>query len=261
MSVYAGFTRSIQSGIDIVRGKIPGIMELNKFGEAVDIDTADLKVDVWDGVDGTLETGKIANYTYSTSADIDSISSSNVGDDQVIRISGIDTNWDSVEQTVTLDGQTRVALATSLIRVFRMANEGTTDIAGNVYCYVNGAITAGVPDTASTVRAIIKNSDNQTSMSMSSIPRNMKGYFQDFFASISQKKGQNSDIDIFIRPFGKVFQLKHRASILADGTSHIEGRLRNPIEIPEKSDIVIRADSSTANGAVAAGYSIICISG
>ena len=145
---------------DIAAGRVPGISFIDKFGDSgPNIDTADGLVNVWDGVN---DANALKVYTYSDVADIDSISSSSVSDTQQIEVQGLDLNYNVVVQTITLVGQTRVPLTTVLIRVFRLKNVGSVDIAGSVYCYVNGAISGGIPTTPASIKAIIEGSNNQT---------------------------------------------------------------------------------------------------
>ena len=104
--------------MSIAQGNVTGVSKVNKWGYAPDFDTGDNEVTVWDGAEDGA-TWELMRYVYSTTADIDSISSSDNTDDQDIVIEGLDSNWELVTQTATLNGQTRVALSTSLIRVFR----------------------------------------------------------------------------------------------------------------------------------------------
>lgn len=250
------------SGLAIAQGKVPGLSSVHKFGEAGNIDTADGFVDVWDGagdVAGLTKSGTRV-YTYSTTADIDSVVSSSGSDTTDLEVEGLDSNWNAVTQTVTLTGQTRVALSTNLIRVFRMKNEGADPYAGNVFCYVDGALTAGVPNTEADVRAIIKIGNEQTMMAVYTVPNGKTGYLDQFFASVSKKTAQTSDMELRFRKNGGVFRIKHRASVIASGTSHVGHRFTVPENgLPAKTDITILADSSANDGAVAAGYDLFLV--
>ena len=142
-----------ESGLAIAKGDVVGHTFIHKYGRSPDFDNTDGDVSIWDGADdgGTDE----MQYNYSTSAIIDSLVSSNAGDTQNIEVQGLDTNYALVTQTITITGQTRKALDTSLIRVFRLVNVGSTDVAGNVYCYEDTALTAGVPiDTTVQLEAL-----------------------------------------------------------------------------------------------------------
>lgn len=245
------------SGLEIAKGDVPKHSCINKFGQALTIDVADGFVDVWDGVDSSLATGKIPHYTYSETDNIDSISSSNQNDTEPITVYGLDRYWNPVIQTPVLEGQARVILGVPLIRAYRMENAGSSDLVGQVYCYVNGAVTDGVPNDPSKVRAIIKGGNNQTQMTLFTIPNGMTGYLDYFDAYVSQKKDQLSDIELRFRPFGGVFQLKRPISIGAGSPA-----LR-PFRYPEiaaaKTDIAIRADTSKADGSVSAGFDLALV--
>ena len=129
---------------------------------------ADGEVTVWDGAnDGTLNQ---MVYQWSTTNAIDSISSSNSGDTQDVKIQGLDGDFNIIEQTVTLNGQNRVALSTPLIRVFRGKNNGLTAFAGSIYVYENTTISSGVPTDLTKVRLLIDDGNNQTLMALYTIP-------------------------------------------------------------------------------------------
>jgi len=176
-------------------------------------------------------------YTYSATADIGILSSSNAGDTQDVEIRGLDTSGNMLTQTFTLNGQTDVDLSATgndYKRVFRMKNQGSTDFAGNIYLRTNGSTqTSGVPDTANTVRAIVQNGNNQTLMSIYTVPTGKTAYLDAFFASEGgSSRSTNYIIRIKARPSGGVFQLKHKTSISSGATSHFN----HPHLVPEKFD-------------------------
>ena len=247
---------NVEDGLSIAKGDVANTIFVHKFGNAGDIDTADNFVDIWDG---TEDANADKNYTYSTSADIDKISSSDNGDTQDIEIQGLDTNYDLVIQTVTLTGQTKATLGTPLIRVFRMINRSSDNIAGAVYCYVDGTITTGVPQTNADIRAIINNGNNQTLMALYTIPNGKTGYMRDFYGSLSKKQAATSVIKLFSRPFGEVFHLKHISSIASTGSSRMQHKFEEPEVFTEKTDIALQADTSADSVGVGAGFDIVLV--
>ena len=241
--------------LEIAKGNIPGHTYVHKFGEAGDIDTADGFCDIWDGCSTISGITKITSYTYSSSADIDSLVSSGALDAVDIEIQGLDSSWNLVSQEITLNGQTRVALDTDLIRVFRMKNIGATALTGDVFCYVNGGgLTAGVQDTEADIRSIIQRGNEQTLMAIYTIPNGKTGYLDQFYSSIASKITQASHVHLFVRPTGGVFQIKNSGSVSSAGTSHAMHLYKVPERLAAKSDIVLRADSSVNNGVVSGGF-------
>jgi len=246
----------------VARGMVPGHTVIHKFGQAGDLDGAEVG-DVWDGATDTVAGfTKTLRYTYSTTADIDTVSSSSGSDTVSIEIQGLDENWDLVTQNATLAGTAHVTLDTSLIRVFRMKNVGDTALIGNVFCYLEGTTTTpGIPDTEADVRAIIQIGNEQTLMALYTIPNGKTGFMTDFWMSAAKQQTQISNTQLFMRknPTG-VFQLKHESSMQSSGNGHIQHGFAVPLNgLPEMTDVAMVADSSAANGVVSAGFDIILI--
>lgn len=252
------------NGLSIAEGNVTGKSFIHKFGEAPDFDTGDGEVTVWDGADDGLLGGGAMVYTYSAIADIDTLSSSDAGDTQNIEVQGLDTNYGVITQTIALNGQTDVILPVPLLRVFRMRNVGSTDFAGVVYLRVTGtAQTAGVPDTASSVRAIVNNGNNQTLMAVYTIPAGKTGYMRDWYTALAGgSKSSNYKIKLRARPLGGVFQLKHTSAIAEVGSSHVQHTYTEPETFQEKTDVEMTV-STTAVGVtgadVSAGFDIVLV--
>ena len=248
-----------ESGLAIAKGDVVGHTFIHKYGRSPDFDNTDGDVSIWDGADdgGTNE----MQYNYSTSAIIDSIVSSNAGDTQDIEVQGLDTNYALVTQTITITGQTRKALDTSLIRVFRLVNVGSTDVAGNVYCYENTALTAGVPTDTTKIRAMIVDGNNQTGMAIYTVPAGKTGYLRQWFASSSgAKKTTNYLIKLKARPFGQVFNLKHSVSI-ADDAPYMHPYIE-PQTFTEKTDVEMTAfatDTGITAASVSGGFDMVLV--
>ena len=249
------------SGLSIAQGDVTGASFIHKFGEAPDFDSTDGIVSMYDGADDAHINQM--QYVYSTSADIDSISSDETGDTQTIEIQGLDSNHDIVIQTKALSGRTRVALDTALIRVFRLKNIGTVDNAGHVFCYVNTGLTLGKPTDTTKIRAAMQPGHNQTLMAIFTIPDGKTGYLQRTFASTSKaNKDTQYIVDTYARPFGQVFQLKNRFALSDKATSIHTFDYKVPEKFSAKTDIELRvaiADGAKTDAGVAGGFDIVLI--
>ena len=247
-----------QDGLSIARGFVQGITSIHKFGNAPDFDSGDLEVDLWTGANDAGP--NLMQYTYSTSPDINRLSSSIDTDTQDIEIQGLDKNYKFVIQTITLTGQTPAPLENDLYRVLRMRNMGATNLAGTVYCFVNVATTAGVPDTLANIRGMIPIGSNQTKAAIHTIPASSKGYLFSFFASLSgAKKEASYTIRLYARPYGGVFQLQHESSI-----ANTMGFFHIPFYVPKvfeaRTDIALRALTVTGGiteSNIAGGFELI----
>lgn len=164
-------------------GGLQGLSVVNKFGRNTDVDTAAAE-DIWSGGNNANAT---ALYPFLTSAVPLYISSDDGTDTQDIEIQGLDENNDIQVVTQTLAGQTKTLVTAPLdwLRVFRARNLGSA-LTGTVYIYSDDTVTAGVPDTATTTKAIIEPSDGQTMMAVYSVPRNTKAIITSWMVSIKR---------------------------------------------------------------------------
>jgi hypothetical protein len=252
-------TTDAESGLAIASGDVVSTTYEHKFGNAPDFDTADGVVTVWDGADDS-DIGQMV-YQYSSTADIDRISSSSASDTFNVKITGLDTNYDLVTQTITLTGQTSASLTTSLIRIFRMENDNSSDNVGHIYCFVNSATTNGVPNDSTKVRAVIQPGNNQTLMAVYTVPAGYTAYMRDYYcATAGANKSSNYPVELRARKFGKVFNLKHKIAISDTATGYLQHRFEEPEKFLEKTDLEIRV-SATAAGAteasISAGFDIV----
>lgn len=230
---------------EIAREKVSTASFIAKFGENPDIDVATAPEDIWDFG---------GEYTFSTTADIDTVSSSNAGDTQVLIIYGLDTNYNDTTQVITLDGQNEVTLGTNLIRVYRMINAGSVDFAGTVYCYVGNGSTDGVPDNDVDVRAIIINGNNQTLMAIYTVPAGKTGrYVHAQFGMVRALSTNYAEFETKARPFGSVFQVKAHVGTVNTGNSIADYRLGIAETIPEKTDLKMTCIDVSANGTAVFG--------
>jgi len=246
--------------LELAKGTTAGVSVVHKFGHSQNIDTADSDVIIWDGPT-VSDNYKLtpAQLFSSTTADIDSISSSNAGDTVDIEIQGLDGNYDLVIQTATLNGQTRVALATPLMRVFRAYNTSGTALAGDVYIYVDGAVTGGIPDTAADVKAIVQAGEEQTLMAVYTVPAGYAAYMSGLYWSITSKISSLATVSQFRREQGGVFRIKERRGAQTAGTGNLDIAHVVPEKINEKTDIYMSANASANNTAISAGFDLILV--
>jgi len=247
--------RNIHDGICIASGEIAGHSLVHKFGNAPDMDYDNgFEFTIWDGAeDGAAwENGR---YDYSTTADIDSISSSDNSDTVDIEIQGLDSTSNLCAQTVTLVGTQRVALATNLYRVFRAKNVGASDLTGHVIIYPNTAIAAGIPSDKSKVRCVVQPDNNQTEMAIYTVPAGETAYVRSIdFASSGASKSTSYICRLYARSPGGVFRLQKKLALQDGGTTTYQYTYSDPPKYTAGTDLEMTVEL-TATGATAASVS------
>lgn len=242
---------------DLAAHNPAGYSPMLKFGKAFDFGSGDDFVYIWDGCGNA--SADLPAYTFSTTDDIDSLSSSDDGDTMDVTVVGLDASWDVVTQTITLTGQTRVALTTDLIRVYRMYTEGSTDPAGDIFCFKNVATTGGVPNTAANIRAIITATFNQTQMAIYPIPARKKGLLTMFYATLLSRVQAECEVHLRVREFGSVFRIKQSVGVVQQGSSFVKYDYKIPLEIGAKADVVICSDTNINATSMSAGFDVVLI--
>jgi hypothetical protein len=133
---HAGDVRvsALLHGVQLARGLIDGIFCVSQHGINTDIDIASDEV-LWGGG------GDYTGFLTSASS-LEIVSSATTDDDgdigaHTVRVFTLDSNWNLAEQTVTMNGQTAVALAGTHMRCYSIhvltsgasgPNRGTIDV-------------------------------------------------------------------------------------------------------------------------------------
>lgn len=222
---------------------------LIKFGRNDDIGTTQEMVWIQGGIETLVTSGNL----------IDTVSSSNAGDSQEVKIEGhtiSGSNLTFTVQTATLNGQNKVTLSTPLYRSTRIFNNDNTDLSGTVYVYEDDTITGGVPDTAAKIHLRTDGSNNQSLKCATSLSSQDYWILTGGLFSVNRQNTRNVDFKVQNKEFGKVFRTFFPISV---GSS--TGSVYVPFDpcyiIPKNSDVRVLATSSgvsTGVEAVLYGY-------
>ena len=239
--------------LQVKRGQVAWHYAIFKFGFNPDVD--DSLETVW--AEGGL-------YSYLSAATQLTVSSSSANDTsagtgaRTVTLSGLDSNYAEISETVTLNGQTAVTTTNSYLRINRMIvnTAGTGGQNAGVIYVGTGTVTAGVPANKYATVAV---GDNQSLMALWTVPANYTAYLlqKDITAATAQNN-KYATIHLAARPFGEVFQVKDK-HVIDNGVLHQEYSL--PLKFEEKTDLEVRCigDSAAADIAVSAGLDIIYI--
>jgi hypothetical protein len=232
--------------LQVARGQISFHYDLHKFGFNPDID--DALETVW--AEGGL-------YSYLSAATVLKVSSSSTADTsagtgaRTVQLYGLDADYNEINETVTLNGQTAVNTTNSFLRINRMlvrtAGTGGTN-AGVIYAGT-GTVTTGVPANKYATIAI---GDGQTLMALWTVPAGFTLYiYQTDVTVATTQNNKYAKISLVARPLGEVFQVKD-LFVKTESQTTIEYAF--PLKFEEKTDIEYRCigDSAGADIAISA---------
>ena len=242
--------------LQIARGQVAYHESVYKFGNNAAV--ANVTETIWQ--QGGL-------YSYLSAASVLKVSSSSANDTsagtgaRTVELFGLDGDYNEINEVVTLNGQTAVNSTQSYLRINRMivrsAGSGGSN-AGIIYAGT-GTVTTGVP--ANIYATINGDGTNQTLMALWTVPAGYTGYLMQY--DVSNGTTSNTPavckLTLVARPYGEVFQSKDVKSLTTG--MHIENTLVVPVKFAEKTDIEVRAVSSSASVVfdISAAFEIIYI--
>ena len=221
---------------------------VTKFGVNHSISDSTDPEDIW-------EYGGLYNFTADTGTTY-YFSSSSSADSQLTLFYLLTTdtlgNWVGEEITDTLQGQTKTELVIpsgrKAVRLWRIknVNDAPSDYNGNIYVYEDCTTTDGVPDTASAVIGMVNKGNNQTLMSIFTIPTGYVGFLAKGEVGIEYTgvpgSGTNyATIQYRSRLYGKNFTVKKEITLQTTGSSNYVDERSFWDVIPAKTDIKIYA--------------------
>lgn len=227
-----------------------GALGLLKFGTAT-VSTANQTV-------ATLGDGEV-HETYVSDNLIDRISSESAADTQDVTVQGhtiADGVFTYVSQTVTLTGQTPVALPTPLARTQRafVAETETTSLVGPVWVYQDGAVTGGKPTDDTTIHLSINAGNNQTRKAASTLSDGQYLIVTSVTATVLRAQAAAVDFAWEYRAPGSVFRTAFVYAVNSAGASYIVRPFRPFLIARPNGDIRVTASSSANNTPIAATY-------
>ena len=222
--------------------------DLLKFGRNELVDTTPCTI-------MSLPAG-ITNETYVTSDLINSIISTSALDTHEVVIEGHTSadgglTFNFVAQTLTLTGQTAVALTTPLTRVSRCYNNNSSELVGVVSITETDTYTAGVPDTDTKVHLQISAGKQQSNKASTTMSNTDYWIITRFYCDYLKKTAGFADVELQVRLPGKVF--RERVTIgCSEGARGVHDFIPYFI-CPKNADIRLVATAGAANTPISGG--------
>lgn len=248
MTIASGYSGISDFLLDVAKGDVAAHTGVNIVSHDTNISTSITTI--------SDSNGGLQNY--STTADIDSISSENASDTHDITIVGLDATFTEVTQTKTLTGQTRAALDTPLLRVNSVFNATGTATLGDIWVYVDTPLTAGKPTDLTKIRTGMQMlgsiSEERSTSSVYTIPADKTAFI--IFGKTTVSDSKAIELTFWGRSNGGVFSLQHHIDIKDNNYDYF---FKLPLAIPEKTDLEVRATVSQGTAEASAVYDLILV--
>lgn len=227
--------------IDIARGIVRGASSVHKFGATPEM-SQNQTGSVWD-IDDTL-------YPWSAfdTAGVLTIPAVNVADNgHVVTVLGLDENYNEVSEEFTVSSSGTVTGTQTFKRVYR------------AFCTAGGVTNTGninVQRGATTVLRITAGK-GQTLMAIYTVPRGKTAYILQGACTVEANADATGNM--FVRYFGQdTFRIGHSFEVSGAGGQYFY-KFGVPIQIPQKSDIDVRATVRSNNARITAAFDILLL--
>lgn len=225
--------------LQVSRGQIPGHSWLHKFG-AVPAMSINNTGTIWDINDTSYPW---SSFSSASVLSVDRASASDAG--KAITIIGLDANYIEISENVTLTNATGNQTTKSFIRVYRayMYNGSSTNV---------GNINIKTADNVTVAR--ITAAKGQTLMAIYTVPAGYTGFLHQ--GTMSVQDGADATGNMYVRYGGEsAFRIGHSFEV----TGQYYYPFHNPVPIPEKSDIDVRATVRSNNARITAAFDMTLI--
>lgn len=241
---------------------------INKFGKCSSMPVTGGTI--WEGADPGYKGTAVYTYTVNTGANY-YFSSTNTNDNQAIQfyVLTVDSNgnWNREVFIQNINGQTKTLLTppsgNPVVRISRAINIGSSYLLGNLYVYEDDTVIDGEPQTDNKVRLIITVGNDQTLMSLDTIPTGYVGFLFQGETGLQYEAGPvataYSTIKYKSKAFGSIFNVKKEISLITTGSSNYRDERKFPEIIPAKTDFQESVEESSAVMGVYGTFDIILI--
>lgn len=237
--------------LQVSRGQIQGHRNVTVFGFNPDVDTS--QVSVWPLASLITFPATALQMTVSSTSANDTSAGTGA---QTIVVQGLDANYNEVSETVTMNGQTAVAMTAALIRVnyAYVATAGSGNgAAGDIYIGT-GTVTTGVP---ATVYDVIKFDYNTTITGSWTVPAGYTAYVSQGLFSAGQAGGSN-------QVQGRLLtrgtdNIRRTAAVTSINNGVADYTFEYPLMVPEKTTLEATAIGSSNNNAVSSMFILVLI--
>lgn len=226
--------------LNIARGLVKGTTFVHKFGAVPSLSTATTGT-VWD-VNDTIYPWSAWDTAGTITIDRASASDAN----KQVTVVGLDSEYNALQETITLTNATGNASTNSFKRVFRaFIVDGSTNV-GLISIKKGGTTVAAITATK-----------GQTLMAVYTVPAGYTAFLCKGVATAQASADATGDM--FVRYFGQSsFRVGHSFEVEGAGGQYGYD-FTVPIPIPAKSDIDVRVTSRSNNGRYTAAFDIILI--
>lgn len=261
---YVSTLEGIENGppndfwLNVAENKVAGYDQVNKFGRNPDINIATVPEDIWNG--GGIYAGFPVNVFERVRVTSNATGDSGTGfGARTITIFGLDAGFNPQSETLTLAGLVPVTGVGTYSRV----NAAYTVTAGASGANL-GELTCQHVTTTADVFFRMPTGTNQTYVSAYTVPAGKSAYIRAFHATVNRGFGtgalvaREADIALAVRPSGSVFRLRRPTNLST--YSPLDYSIEGGLQIPEKSDIVIRCLSASTDATdISCGYDMVVV--
>ena len=241
MPLNPSFLATDDYHLNVSRGLTKHASSLFKFGYSANVGSTVTET-VWDG--GTA-------YTYPAVSNTVVVTSDGGASDSGLQIlvSGLDANYAELEETVTLSALGTANTGNTFSRVFRSYNAGSTEM--------NSVTDYMVLQMSGSTVAQFSGEDEQTLMAVYTVPAGKTLYIKRAMVSSGTENGNRFiRASLVARRDGGVFRTAAKFSLKY---SSFDGVFEYPLAFPAKTDIEVRAITSSSTAEVAASFEGVLI--